>query len=147
MPTPTYWKNVALKAVVNSPPEDIVYAVFTEFLTQLKTPQECFVIYPQVSLKWKPYAEQDKRGEVLDVGVGNFTFPGTSPTFKLRFGVEAKRSRNRATTDDDISISCMLRLLVEDSKWDVYVALNPIPVTHVIRLIHTTDVNCAPPPP
>ena len=81
-----------MKAVVNCPPEDIVYAVFTEFLTQLKTPQERFVIYPQLSLKWKPYAEQDKRAEVPDVGVGNFTLPGTSPTFKLRFGVEAKRS-------------------------------------------------------
>jgi len=43
-------------------------------------------------LKWKPYAEQDKRAEVPDVGVGNFTLPGASPTFKLRFGVEAKRS-------------------------------------------------------
>ena len=92
MPTSTYWKNVALKAVVNSPQEDIVYAVFTEFLTQLQSPQERFVIYPQLSLKWKPHAEQDRRAEVPDVGVGNLTLPGTSPTFKLRFGVEAKRS-------------------------------------------------------
>jgi len=43
-------------------------------------------------LKWKPYAEQDKRAEVPDVGVGNLTLPSTSPTFKLRFGVEAKRA-------------------------------------------------------
>jgi hypothetical protein len=92
MPTSTYWRNVALKAVVNSPREDIVYAVFTECLTHLKDPQERFVIYPQLSLKWKPYAGDDKRAEVPDVGVGNFTHPGASPTFKLRLGVEAKRS-------------------------------------------------------
>lgn len=90
--TPTYWRNVALRSVVNSPREDIVYAVFMECLARLKDPQERFVIYPQLSLKWKPSAEDDKRAEVPDVGVGNFNLPGASPAFKLRFGVEAKRS-------------------------------------------------------
>jgi len=91
-PTPAYWRNVALKAVVGTPREDIVYAVFTQFLTAHKDPQERFVIYPQLSLKWKPDDPQDKRSEVPDVGVGNFTLPGTVPTFMLRFGVEAKRA-------------------------------------------------------
>jgi hypothetical protein len=36
--------------------------------------------------------ESDRRAEVPDVGVGNFTSPGTIPLFKLRFGVEAKRA-------------------------------------------------------
>lgn len=36
MPTPTCWRNVALKAVVNNPVEDVVYAVFAEFLAKHK---------------------------------------------------------------------------------------------------------------
>ncbi|KAF8523319.1 hypothetical protein BU17DRAFT_74982 [Hysterangium stoloniferum] len=84
--------NVTLKAVIGTPRKDIVYAVFTEFLTAHKDPQERFVIYPQLSLKWKPDDPQDKRSEVPDVGIGNFTLPGTAPPFVLRFGVEAKRA-------------------------------------------------------
>ncbi|KAF8337670.1 hypothetical protein F5887DRAFT_1063046 [Amanita rubescens] len=84
-PSPAYWQNVALKAVIGTPREDIVYAVFTEFLTAHKNPQERFVIYPQLSLKWKPDDPQDKRSEVPDVGIGNFTLPSTTPPFMLRF--------------------------------------------------------------
>lgn len=91
-PSPSYWQNVALKAVIGTPREDIVYAVFTEFLTAHKNPQERFVIYPQLSLKWKPDDPQDKRSEIPDVGIGNFTLPSTTPPFMLRFGVEAKRA-------------------------------------------------------
>lgn len=91
-PTPAYWWNIALKAVVGTPCEDIMYAVFTEFLMAHKDLQEHFVIYPQLSLKWKLDDPQDKRSEVPDVGVGNFTLPGTVPTFMLHFGVEAKRA-------------------------------------------------------
>ncbi|KAM6496228.1 hypothetical protein JOM56_008934 [Amanita muscaria] len=79
MPTPTYRKNVALKAVVNNPAEDIVYAVFTEFLMKHKVPPQRFVVYPQLSLKWNPDVEGDKRAEVPDIGVGNFTLPGINP--------------------------------------------------------------------
>lgn len=91
-PTPAYWRNIALKAVIGTPRKDIVYAVFTEFLTVHKDLQEHFVIYPQLSLKWKLDDPQDKWSEVPDVSVGNFTLPGTVPTFMLRFGVEAKRA-------------------------------------------------------
>jgi len=81
-----------MKAVVGRPLEDVTYAVFTEFLIEHKNPGDRFIIYPQLSLKWKPQDERDRRAEVPDVGVGNFTLPGTNPPFKLRFGVEAKRS-------------------------------------------------------
>ena len=92
MNNPNYWRNVAMKAVVGRPLEDITYAVFTEFLIQHKDPGHRFTVYPQLSLKWKPEEETDRRAEVPDVGVGNFTSPGTIPSFKLRFGVEAKRA-------------------------------------------------------
>lgn len=81
-----------MKAVINRPREDVVYAVFAEFLAQHKEPHTRFIIYPQLSLKWNPEDERDKRAEVPDIGVGNFTLPGADPPFKLRFGVEAKRS-------------------------------------------------------
>ena len=81
-----------MKAVVGSPLEDVTYAVFTEFLIEHKNPGHRFIVYPQLSLKWKPEDENDRRAEVPDVGVGNFTLPGTNPPFKLRFGVEAKRA-------------------------------------------------------
>ena len=81
-----------MKAVANRPREDVTYAVFTEFLVSHKTPDYRFIVYPQLSLKWKPEEDGDKRAEVPDVGVGNFTIPGADPPFKLRFGVEAKRA-------------------------------------------------------
>ena len=76
----------------NNPKEDIVYAVFVEFLGRHKTPLERFVIYSQLSLKWKPDVKEDHRLEIPDLGVGNFTAVGVMPPFKLRFGVEAKRA-------------------------------------------------------
>jgi hypothetical protein len=87
-----YWRNISLKAVDNNPKEDVAYAVFVDFLVQHKKPAERFVIYSQLSLKWKPDMKDDRRSEIPDLGVGNFTTVGETPPFKLRFGVEAKRS-------------------------------------------------------
>ncbi len=92
MTTPIYWRNIALKAVTNLPKEDIVYAVFIAFLERHKPPAAQFITYPQLSLKWNPQSRHDKRVEVLDIGVGNFTLSNASPPFILRFGVKAKRS-------------------------------------------------------
>jgi len=69
----TYRRNVAMKAVVGRPREDVTYAVFTEFLIEHKNPGDRFIIYPQLSLKWKPQDESDRRAEVPDVGVGQST--------------------------------------------------------------------------
>ena len=91
MPSSAYWRNVALKAVVGLPWEDVAYAVFTEFLVKHKNPYERFIIYPQLSLKWSP-GRHDRCAEIPDVGVGNLTVPGHNPPFKLCFGVEAKRA-------------------------------------------------------
>jgi hypothetical protein len=87
MPTPTYWRNLALKAAVDNPAENMVYAVFIEFVMKHKVPPQRFVVHPLLSLAWKTYVE----GEVLNIGVANFTPPDTNPPLKLRFGVEAKR--------------------------------------------------------
>ena len=70
----------------------VAYAVFVEFLGRHKMPFERFVIYSQLSLKWKPDVKEDRRLEIPDLGVGNFTAVGVMPPFKLRFGVEAKRA-------------------------------------------------------
>jgi hypothetical protein len=69
--------------------EDVTYAVITEFLLQYKHPVERFVLYPQLSLRWKPKDPKDTRAEVPDIGVGNFSLQ--APCFKMRLGVEAKR--------------------------------------------------------
>ena len=74
-------------------PEDALYAIFNEFAT-LHLQRRCFVIYPQMNLKWKPQDAQDRRAEVPDFGLGNFILPGSLPSFKLRCGVEAKRAIN-----------------------------------------------------
>lgn len=87
-----YMRNISRKAVDNNPKEDVAYAVFVEFLGRHKTPFERFVIYSQLSLKWKPDVKEDRRLEIPDLGVGNFTAVGAMPPFKLRFGVEAKRA-------------------------------------------------------
>jgi len=68
--------------------EDVTYAVITEFLLQYKHPAERFVLYPQLSLRWKPRLPKDTREEIPDIGVGNFAL-GT-PCFKMRLGVESK---------------------------------------------------------
>jgi hypothetical protein len=87
-----YRKKLAQKAVTGCPVEDIVYAVFVDMITFHKTPPPRFTIYPQMSLKWKPEDDRNRRSEVPDIGIGNFTPAGMSPPFKLRCGVEAKRA-------------------------------------------------------
>jgi hypothetical protein len=75
--------------------EDIVYAALTHFLSRFARPLDRFVVYPQMSLKWKPQDPKDRRREIPDFGVGNFTPIGHGPKFKLRFGIEAKRTHPR----------------------------------------------------
>jgi len=69
--------------------EDVTYAVITEFLLQYKRPVGRFVLYSQMSLRWKPNNPKDTREEIPDIGVGNFTLQ--VPCFKMRLGVESKR--------------------------------------------------------
>lgn len=84
-----YELNLVQIAVTGPPKEDILYAVFTEFVLSHKVPSSRFVLYPQVDLKWKPEDDDDQRSEVPDFGIGHFTLTGA---FKLRCGVEAKRA-------------------------------------------------------
>ncbi|KAN0141512.1 hypothetical protein V8E53_000757 [Lactarius tabidus] len=88
----TYLSNLALRAVVGLPREDILYAIITHFLVLHQKPSHRFTIYPQMTLKWKPTDQSDQRAEIPDIGLGTFTLPGSSPLFKLRCGVEAKRA-------------------------------------------------------
>ena len=67
-----------------------MYAVITEFISEHKLPPDRFVIYPQISLRWKPDKPRDDRVEVPDFGIGNFTHQ--SPIFRVRVGAEAKWS-------------------------------------------------------
>ena len=46
------------------------------------------MLYPQLSLCWKPRLPKDTREEIPDIGVGNFTL--RAPCFKMRLGVESK---------------------------------------------------------
>lgn len=92
----SYKKNLVLAAVNELSDEDIVYAVFAEFVMFHKTPSERFILAPQLNLSWKPGHSKDRRKEVPDFGIGHFTLPGhwqpgERPSFKLRCGVEAKR--------------------------------------------------------
>lgn len=82
-----YYTNVAWKAARDSG-ESIVYAVLIEFLVRHKNPPCRFVLYPQMSLKWKPNNPQDTRQEITDLGLVMFT----RNSYKLRCGVEAKRA-------------------------------------------------------
>jgi hypothetical protein len=56
--------------------------IITDFLLEHKQPAERFVIYPQLSLRWKPNKPKDNREEVPDIGIGNFTLQ--TPGFKNR---------------------------------------------------------------
>jgi hypothetical protein len=73
----------------HAPREDITYPVISEFISEHKIPLDRFVIYPQISLRWKPDNLADLRAEVPDFGLGNFTLK--EPYFKIRVGAEAKR--------------------------------------------------------
>ena len=84
----SYYQKVAWKACRNEPQECIVYAVLVEFLLRHKKPPYRFILYPQMSLKWKPDDMQDARQEITDLGLVIFTVDG----YKLRCGVEAKRA-------------------------------------------------------
>ena len=90
-PEPNYQRRLDLKAVIGLPPEDVLYAIFNEFAT-LHLRLHRFTVYPQMNLKWNPQDVQDRRSEVPDFGLGNFTLPGCLPNFKLRCGIEAKRA-------------------------------------------------------
>ena len=83
-----YYTKVAWKAAMDSPRECIVYAVLVEFLVRHKNPPYRFILYPQMSLKWKPGVVEDPRHEITDLGLVIFTRNG----YKLRCGVEAKRA-------------------------------------------------------
>lgn len=83
-----YYLNVAWKASRDEPEECIVYAVLVEFLLRHKRPPFRFILYPQMSLKWKPKEPRDSRQEITDLGLVIFTQDG----HKLRCGVEAKRA-------------------------------------------------------
>ncbi|KAH9031933.1 hypothetical protein EDB85DRAFT_1890948 [Lactarius pseudohatsudake] len=88
----TYQKNLAQKAVLGHPREDILYAILIDFLALHQVPLRRFTIYPQMNLKWNPADHNDRRFEIPDFGLVNFTSPNTNPPFKLRCGVEVKRS-------------------------------------------------------
>ena len=45
-----------------------------------------------MNLYREPLNEQDRRVEMPNIGIGNFTRPGTLPFFKLHCGIEAKRA-------------------------------------------------------
>jgi hypothetical protein len=47
------------------------------------------VLYPQLSLRWKPDDPKDTLAEIPDIGIGNFSLQ--APCFKMRLGIEAKR--------------------------------------------------------
>ena len=72
------------------PKEDIIYALICEFLLQHKVPHDRFLLFPQISLRWKPNQPSDLRAEIADFGIGNASLQ--KPYFKLRVGAEAKRS-------------------------------------------------------
>ncbi|KIM58462.1 hypothetical protein SCLCIDRAFT_1088969 [Scleroderma citrinum Foug A] len=72
------------------PKEDIIYALICEFLLQHKVPHDRFLLFPQISLRWKPNQPSDLRAEIADFGIGNVSLQ--KPYFKLRVGAEAKRS-------------------------------------------------------
>ena len=85
----TYYRQVSRTASNGpNPREDAVYPVVCEFLSVHKNPPYRFVLYPQMSLKWKPEDPPDKRQEVTDFGVVNFT----PNAYKLRCGIEVKRA-------------------------------------------------------
>ncbi len=90
-PEQNYQRRLVMNAVADHPTEDILYGIFNEFAA-LHQRRQRFAIYPQMSLKWKPHEPKDRRSEVPDFGLGNFTPPGYLPHFKLRCGVEAKRA-------------------------------------------------------
>jgi len=96
-PDQRYQRRLTQKAVTGLPTEDILYAIFHEFAT-LHQQGRRFAIYPQMNLKWKPHDTRDRRSEVPDFGLGNFTLPVTIPTFKLRCGVEAKWAIEKMTS-------------------------------------------------
>ncbi|KAN0087872.1 hypothetical protein V8E55_006493 [Tylopilus felleus] len=62
-----YHRRLVLNAVTDRPTEDVLYAIFNEFMSH-------------------------QRSEIPVFGLGNFTPPGVLPHFKLRCGVKAKRA-------------------------------------------------------
>ncbi|KAH9044833.1 hypothetical protein EDB84DRAFT_1587159 [Lactarius hengduanensis] len=85
-----YQRNLAQKAVLGHPREDILYAILIDFLALHQVPLHRFTIYPQMNLKWNPTDHNDHQFEILDFSLVNFTSPNTNPFFKLRCGVEAQ---------------------------------------------------------
>ena len=82
-----YYLKVAWKASRDQPEESVVYAV-VEFMLRHKNPPCRFILYPQMSLKWKPNNPLDTRQEITDLSLVIFTQNG----YKIRCGVEAKRA-------------------------------------------------------
>ena len=73
-----------------APTEDISYPVISEFISEHKHLSDRFIIYPQISLRWKPELAYDLWAEVLDFGLENFML--WRPYFKVCLGAEVKWS-------------------------------------------------------
>ena len=74
---PSYLKYVLHASVKDSPTEDVAYTTICEFLFPHKNPPECFTIFPQLFLKWKPDVPKDTRAEIPDLVLGNFSLTTT----------------------------------------------------------------------
>lgn len=74
-----------------SPIEAWTYPVISEFLLEHKVPNNRFVLYPQISLRWRP-GRRDRRAEVPDFALVDVGL--RAPNCKVRVGAEAKRCIN-----------------------------------------------------
>jgi hypothetical protein len=96
--TKPYLKYILHASLLHhAPKEDVTYPVISEFISEHKNPPDRFVIYPQISLLWKPHILNDTRAEVPDFALGNFTHQ--APYFKLRIGAEVKRCIQDSMSD------------------------------------------------
>jgi len=72
--------------------DDVVYGVFVDFLLRHKFPRQRFLVPSKLSLTRIPADEADWRKVIVDIGVVNFTLPGSEPPFRLRLGVDNQKS-------------------------------------------------------
>ncbi|KAF8064200.1 hypothetical protein FPV67DRAFT_1503935 [Lyophyllum atratum] len=89
--TPYLQQLVYASILGENPKENVTYPLIAEFLSQLKTSEANFTIYPQISFPWKPDVPTSTREEVPDFGIGNFD-SANLPTFFIRAGAESKRA-------------------------------------------------------
>jgi hypothetical protein len=78
------------QSVLGNPTEYDAYGLITEAFILHKQPRDCYTIFPQLFIPWRPEVSTDSRGNIPDFGLGRYS--DSPPHVRLQGGAEVKKA-------------------------------------------------------